>query len=98
MKRELPELLEVRPLQNFRLWVRYSDGEQGEVDLSDLAGRGVFSAWDAAGSFESVRVGPHGEVAWDEDIELCADAVYMRLTGKAAEEVFPALKRIVVDA
>jgi hypothetical protein len=98
MEQATPKLIEVRPLQEFRLWVRYDDGAQGEVDLSDLAGRGVFSAWDVPGKFASVRTGPQGEVSWGEEIELCADAVYMRLTGKVPEEVFPALKRTAVDA
>lgn len=89
MENVSPKLVEVRPLELFRLWVRYSDGAEGEVDLSDLAGRGVFSAWDAPGAFEAVRIGAHGEVAWDEELELCPNAVYMRLTGKAPEEVFP---------
>ncbi|HSR68818.1 MAG TPA: DUF2442 domain-containing protein, partial [Acidobacteriota bacterium] len=85
MEPTMPKLAEVRPLDNLRLWVRYSDGSQGEVDLSDLAGRGVFSSWETPGSFESVRVGFHGELQWSEDIELCADSVYMRLTGKTPE-------------
>jgi hypothetical protein len=93
-----PKLVEVTPLKPFSLWVRYSDGAEGEVDLSDLAGRGVFSAWDTPGAFEAVHIGAHGELAWSDELELCADAVYMRLTGKAPEEVFPTLKRAAVDA
>ncbi len=35
---------EVRALEPFRIWLRYDDGIEGEVDLSDIAGRGMFSA------------------------------------------------------
>ena len=31
----------VQALPHFRLWLRYDDGIEGEIDLSDLAGRGV---------------------------------------------------------
>ena len=93
-----PKLLEVRALADFRLWVRYDDGAQGEVDLSDLACRGVFSAWRQPGSFESVKLGSHGELIWGDEIDLCPDSVYMRLTGKPPEEVFPSLNRVPVDA
>ena len=75
-----------------RIWLRFSDGSAGEVDLSDLAGRGVFRAWDCVGAFEEVHVAPHGPVAWNDEIELCADALYLELTGKSAEEVFPGLR------
>lgn len=93
-----PKIVELKPLANFRLWVRYDDGSQGEVDFVDLAGRGVFSAWEKVGAFESVTIGPHGELVWRDEIEICGDAVYMRLTGKVPEEVFAALKKAAVDA
>ena len=58
----MPKPLEVKPLHNFRLWLRYDDETTGEVDLSDLAGRGVFKAWDRQDFFKAVRIGPHGEL------------------------------------
>lgn len=93
-----PKFLEVRPLASFRLWVRYDDGAQGEVDLADLAGRGVFSAWTQPGSLESVALGSQGELVWADELDLCPDSVYLRLTGKSPEEVFPLLNRVPLDA
>ena len=81
--------IEVTALPGYRLKMTYSDGAAGEVDLSDLAGRGVFALWDQPGAFESVRVTPWRAIAWSDDVEICADALYLRLTGKAPEEVFP---------
>jgi hypothetical protein len=46
----LYDVVEVRALRNYRIWVRFEDGLAGEVDLSNLAGRGVFrraSWWSA---------------------------------------------------
>lgn len=59
---------------------------------------GVFAAWNDWEFFEDPRLGAHGAIEWGDDIDLCPDAVYMRLTGKSPEEVFPALKRISADA
>ena len=81
--------VEVEPRRNHRIWLRYSDGAAGEVDLSHLAGRGVFTAWNDPACFEAVHIGPSGSVAWGEDIELCPDDLYMRLTGKSVAEVMP---------
>lgn len=83
---------EVQALPNFRIWLRYDDGVEGEVDLSDLAGRGVFEAWNAPSFFRSVRLASHGAIEWGSDIDICADAMYLRLTGKSPEELFPSLK------
>lgn len=94
----MPKPTAVKPLADFRIWLRYDDGTEGEVDLSDLAGRGVFTAWDDPGVFAAVRLGSHGAVEWGSEIDLCPDALYLRLTGKAPEDLFPTLKSIPADA
>jgi hypothetical protein len=94
----VPRPVEVRARPTYKLWLRYDDGTEGEVDLSSLVGRGVFQAWNDIAVFETARLGPCGEVAWGEDIDLCPDALYMRLTGKRPEQVFPSLGRAEVNA
>lgn len=79
--------IEVRPLGRYRIWLRYQDGTEGEVDLSDLAGRGVFADWDDEGVFAQIGLDPHGAVEWPGDLDLCPEALYLRLTGKRPEEV-----------
>ena len=88
----------VEPRAENRIWIRYSDGLEGEIDLSGLVGRGVFKAWSKPGCFEEVRIAPHRAIAWDEDAELCADALYLELTGKSIEEVIPGAKFLAQDA
>ena len=94
----MKKAIEVRPLSGFRSWLKYADGVTGEVDLSHLAGRGVFKVWADREVFEGVHVDPSGAIAWSEDIDLCPDALYLRLTGKAVDELFPKLKPAPVDA
>lgn len=94
----MPKLVEVKPRPGHRLWLRYEDGAEGVVDLSDLAGRGVFRAWEDAAFFDSVRLGPQRGPTWGDTIDLCPDALYMRLTGKTPEQVFPNLRKLDVDA
>jgi hypothetical protein len=83
--------IDVAALDGFRLYVKFSDGTEGEVDVSDLAGQGVFAAWRDRRFFEQVHVGSGRQIQWSDDIELCPDAIYMRLTGKTPEELFPQL-------
>ena len=90
--------LEVRALPNFRIWLRYDDGTAGEIDLSDLAGLGVFKVWEDIAFFNSVRLGSHGAIEWGADLDICPDAMYLRLTGKSPDEVFPSLGSMHADA
>jgi hypothetical protein len=83
--------VEVKALTDFRLWLRYSDGVSGTVDLSPLAGKGVFALWNDPQQFASVHIGALGGIAWSEEVELCPDELYMEITGKSPEELFPAL-------
>ena len=84
---------EVHPRAGYRIRLRYADGVAGEIDLSHLAGKGVFIIWYEPGYFEKVHITSHRAIAWDDDIELCADALYMQLTGKSVEEVMPGVKQ-----
>ena len=88
----------VEPRGEYRIRLRYSDGAEGEVDLSHLAGRGVFVAWNEPGCFEKVHVAPHGAIAWDDEIELCPDALYLQLTGKSVAEVMTGVQMLVENA
>ncbi|MBI4459981.1 MAG: DUF2442 domain-containing protein [Acidobacteria bacterium] len=92
------KIAEVRVVQGYRLWLRYTDGTEGEVDLSDLAGRGVFAAWNERRFFETVQIDDSGALVWGDQLDLCPDALYLRLTGKPAEDVFPKLKTNRVHA
>ncbi len=86
--------LQVEARGGFKLWVRFGDGVEGEVDLSQHAGRGVFKVWDTPGVFEAVSVSPHRSIRWTEDIELCADAIYLEITGLDVEEIMPGLSAL----
>ncbi len=86
------EPLEVKALANYRIWIRYVDGSEGEVDLSHLAGKGVFEFWQDEKKWKNVRIADDGAIRWSDAVELCPDATHMKLTGKSPEEVFSKLK------
>ncbi|MDA1051061.1 MAG: DUF2442 domain-containing protein [Planctomycetota bacterium] len=88
----MTKLNAVTALAGYKLYLEYDDGVKGEADLSHLAGKGVFAAWNDLAVFQAVTVGAHGEIRWTEDLEFCADAMYLEITGKCAEDLFPNLK------
>lgn len=82
------KLLRVTPLPNFLLHLEYDDGTSGDVNVTHLTGRGVFKELADPTFFQSVSVGAHGQVRWNDDLELCADSLYLQLTGKSVQDLF----------
>lgn len=86
------KLIKATPQAGYKLHLEYDDGAIGVVDLSDLIGKGVFTALSDAAVFETVTIGEHGELQWTDDLDLCGDALYLQITGKSAEDLFPNLR------
>ncbi len=86
---------EVKPLEDYQLWVKFSDGVEGNVDLSDFVGNGVFANWNDYREFEKVQIGPSGEIAWSDVIDMDPDAIYLKITGKKPEDLFPKLRELI---
>ncbi len=91
-------ITEAVPREEYKLFLRFEDGVAGEVDLSALAGRGVFATWRQPGVFERVAVTEGGAVEWPGELDLCPDALYMQLTGLSPDEVFLGLRSLAGHA
>ncbi len=90
----MKRIIDVEVLQAYRVRLRFEDGVEGTADLSHLAGRGVFAAWHDYGFFGQATVGEHGRtLTWPGDLDLCADALWLAITGKQPEDLFPSLRR-----
>ena len=74
----LYDVVEVKALPGFRLWVRFEDGLEGEADLTDLAGHGVFQRWiDNPSEFLRAMVDPDsGTVVWPGGLDVAPDRLY----------------------
>lgn len=75
----------VQALPGFRLHLRYPDGIEGEIDLSAEVGRGVFAPLTDEAFFCTVHSGEFGQIAWNEELEICPDAAYREIAGSTAE-------------
>lgn len=86
------KITNVKVLQTYRLELTFDDGTSGTVDVSHLTGKGVFACWNDPAVFAQVRVGSSGELVWADQVDLCPDTLYLKVTGKKPEELFPALR------
>lgn len=65
------KIIKCEPHDDYKLWIQFDDGMDGEVNLKDFVGKGVFSAWNSVDFFNSVYVSKKTDtVTWGEDIDL----------------------------
>lgn len=91
-------ITDVKVLEGYNLQLKYADGAEGIVNLSSLVGKGVFSLWNSYDEFKKVSIGSSGELLWGNEVDLCPDSLYLQITGKKPEEIFPNLKREIIHA
>lgn len=79
----LKDIIEVRPLGGYRLYLRFEDGVAGELDFSSrLRFEGMFAALKDPTVFAQVRVDPElGTLVWPNGADLDPDVLYGDLSG-----------------
>ena len=86
----MKRIISAQALPEFHLEIRFDDGVEGIVELSAEAGNGIFAAWKDPKHFASVKIDRHGRaLVWPGEIDLCADALYLEITGLNTEALFP---------
>jgi len=52
----------------------------------------------ASGVVDLGEIAGRGVFEWPGELDLCADALYLKLTGKQPEDIFPALRQRATHA
>jgi hypothetical protein len=81
---ESPRVVAVRPLDGYRLELKFHDGTAGVVDLNGwlIGAGGVFAPLENADFFRQVRLSTEGgTIEWPNGVDLCPDVLYSRATG-----------------
>ncbi|WP_170108635.1 DUF2442 domain-containing protein [Spirosoma oryzae] len=68
------------------LHVRFSDGLSGMLDLSALAGKGIFKVWDENDLFLRPYISETGSISWNEDVDIDAANAYLKISGITFDE------------
>jgi hypothetical protein len=77
----IPRVVEVKPIANFRLWVRFLDGTSGTVDLSQELWGPMFEPLTNPDVFNQARVDPELEtVVWPNCADLAPEFLYQVAT------------------
>lgn len=80
----LKDVVEVKPLEGYRLFLRFEDGAGGEVDLTEfIKFEGVLEPLKDRAFFEQVQVNLElGTICWPNGADLDPDVLYAWITGK----------------
>lgn len=79
---------ELHPLDLYRLHLHFQDGTKGTLDLSHLAGEGVFAFWKEDENFKKVYIDEvSGAIAWNEAIDIDPLAAYLEIRGMTIEQL-----------
>ena len=83
----LKDIVEAKATGGHRLFLRFEDGVEGDVDLKQLVDfTGVFEALNDPAEVAKVRVDPElGTVCWPGGADLDPDVLYAKLTGESIE-------------
>lgn len=76
----LIDVLEVRYLREFTLWVKFEDGTRGEIDLAAELYGPVFEPLRDVDYFRQVRVDPElGTIVWPNGADLAPEFLYEKV-------------------
>jgi len=79
--------IEVRAVDDQKIFILFGDGVSGEIDLSHLHGKGIFKKWDTTTPFKNVFINPENHsIAWDEELEIDSENLYFKLIGMSFED------------
>ncbi len=82
------KIIECEAHDHCRLWVRFEDGLEGEVNLNPLLGPGVFAPWDSVDFFNSVYIHKEtGTVTWGENLDLDPNLLYQSIKQKQKNKI-----------
>lgn len=77
---ELLDVVEVRHVRNYTVWVKFEDGTSGEVDLSSSLRGPVFARLRDVEYFKQVRVDPEiGTIVWPNGADIAPETLYARV-------------------
>lgn len=89
----MKQITQVTVAGHLRLALTFADGVAGEIDFSAEPRSGVLKAWDDPDFFTQVTIGDRGRsLVWPDEIDLCADSLWLEVTGQPPESIYPGLQ------
>jgi hypothetical protein len=85
MYKNFPNIVEAKPLENFKLSLKFDDGICGEIELANLKGKGVFEYWNDENNFKNFKISDN-IIVWNDILDMDTNAFYLMIINKTFEE------------
>ena len=80
-----PAIQDVRYVEEFRIWLKFVDGTEGEIDLSGELWGEVFEPLRDVNYFRTVRLDRELDtICWDNGADFAPEALYHRVVSVPA--------------
>ncbi|MEG3904899.1 DUF2442 domain-containing protein [Microcoleus sp. B4-C5] len=80
----LKDISSVQPLENYQLYLKFEDNQEGVVDISQLIEfTGIFAPLQDLTYFNQVKLNPEwGTIYWENGADLDPDVLYSIVTNQ----------------
>ena len=76
----IPNVIEARHVKDYRVWLRFQDGTEGEIDLENELWGEVFEALKDVNFFQKFKVDPElHTIVWPNGADLAPEFLYQQL-------------------
>ena len=76
----LIDVIEAKYVRDFTVWVKFEDGTEGELDLSEELYGPIFEPLRDVSYFRQVRVNPElGTIVWPNGADLAPEFLYEKI-------------------
>ena len=65
------EVTKIKTLDNYLIWLRFSDGEEKVVNLEPFIGKGFTKELLDRQKFKQIFIEPGGGIAWENGFDFC---------------------------
>lgn len=83
----LKDIIEVKPLNNYQLYLKFEDDQDGIIDLEEIIEFvGIFQPLKDLDFFKTVKINPDwGTIYWENGADLDPDVLYSIITDQSLD-------------
>jgi hypothetical protein len=72
----LGTIIEVKPLDNYIVWIRFSDNSDATINIKPFITEGISAKLSDYNYFKQMKVDESGGIAWENGFDFCPN--YLR--------------------